>query len=79
MIFGNPDVRAMDFAIAAQFVTYGEAFILVGAMAASFPVVWKAVASLDKRTKGVLFVVVATMAYVFAMSGTVSPGIYENF
>lgn len=79
MILGNPDVRAMDFAIAAQFVTYGEAFILVGAMAASFPVVWKAVALLDKRTKGVLFVVVATMAYVFAMSGTVSPGIYENF
>ena len=79
MFCGNVAAHAVDFVVAAKFTTYGEALILSVALAGAFPAGWRLLSRLDKWTRGVFFAIVAALAYIFAMTGTVAPGIYENF
>ena len=79
MLWGNSNCHAMDFVTAAKFATYGEVFIFVGAIAASFPAPCRLLSALNGKTRGVLLVMLAVLSYVFAMTGTITPGIYESF
>jgi alginate O-acetyltransferase complex protein AlgI len=79
MVFGNPAASVHDFSQALFFVDYSGIILLLAGIALSYPTVSGLLGRLDKRTHGVLLAVAAILAYAFAMTGSVSPGIYENF
>ncbi len=79
MVLGNAGCPPADFIVATSFATYGEFFIFAGAMALSYPAVYRFAALANTKTRGALLAIIAVLAYVFAMTGTVASGIYENF
>lgn len=79
MLCGNASCSVMDYVAAAKFATYGEAFILLGAIVVSFPAPCRLLSAINGKTRGMLLAMIAIVAYVFAMTGTVTPGIYESF
>ena len=79
MVLGNAGCHPADFIVMTRFTTYGELFIFAGAMALSYPAVYRFAALANAKTRGALLAIIAVLAYVFAMTGTVAPGIYENF
>lgn len=79
MVLGNPSHPASGFVQATNFVTFGETWIMLAAMLAAFAAPCRILSAIDRRTRGILFAAVALLAYVFAMTGNVTPGIYEKF
>ena len=79
MVVGNPACNYKDFAKALYFVDYSGLFLLIAGFILSYPTPCAALCKIDKRLHGSLFTIVAILAYVFAMTGSVTPGIYENF
>ncbi len=79
MILGNPTCHFRDFAKALFFVDYSSALLLIAGVVLSYPFPCKKLGKLDNRLHGALFAFIAILAYIFAMTGAVNPGIYENF
>ena len=79
MVFGNPGCHPADYYVATKFASYGQIFVLATAMAVAYPGAYRLLSALNARSRGALFVAVAVLAYVFAMTGDVTPGIYEGF